>query len=108
MSSNEDIGRQVLDVAIEGDDSGATTIRGYLVALAAAVWDEVDGFSGKRPFGNSGWTWDVHAALAKAGLIEGRFDEYGGLDHADTEKGDALIRSALRALSGESGEAGTR
>ena len=100
-------GRQVLAVTLEDDDSGATTIRGYLVALAAAVWREGEGFSGKRPFGNSGWEWDVYAALVRAGLIEGTFDEYGGLEDPDTEKGDALIRSALKELAQQSGEAAT-
>lgn len=102
------IGKQVLDVAIEDDDSGATTIRGYLCALAEAVWRDGEGFSGKRPFGNSGWAWDVFAALAKAGLIEGTFDEDGSIEDADTEKGDALIRSALKELAQQSGEAATR
>ncbi|MFG3439910.1 hypothetical protein ACGF0J_21905 [Nonomuraea sp. NPDC047897] len=97
--NDQDIGRQVLDVAVEDDDSGATTIRGYLCALARAVWDEGEGFSGKRPFGNSGWQWDMYRALVKANFIAGTFDEYGGLDEADTEKGDELIAAALRVLA---------
>lgn len=97
--SQQTTGRQVLDVPIADGDSGATTIRGYLCALAAAVWSDGEGFSGKRPFGNSGWQWDVYAALVKAGLITGTFDEYGGLDDADTEKGDQLIAAALKTLA---------
>lgn len=100
-----DIGRQILNVPMADDDSGATTIRGYLVALAAAVWREGEGFSGKRPFGNSGWAWDVFAALVKANQIEGTFDEYGGLDDADTEKGNELIEAAIRALAEQDGKA---
>ena len=102
------IGQQVLDVAIQDDDSGATTIRAYLCALAGAVWSEGDGFSGKRPFGNSGWAWDVYTALAKAGLITATFDEDGCIKDAATEKGDALIRSALKELAQQPGEAATR
>jgi hypothetical protein len=99
------IGNQVLAVAMDDDDSGATTIRGYLVGLAAAVWNEGECFSGKRPFGNSGWHWDVYAALVKEGLITGTFDEYDGLDDADTDKGNELIAAALQALAEPSGEA---
>jgi hypothetical protein len=98
MSPQHELGRQVLNVPMQDDDSGATTVRGYLVALAAAVWGEGEEFSGKRPFGNSGWHWDVYAALVKAGLLDGTFDEYGGLD-ADPEKGDELIAAALKALA---------
>jgi hypothetical protein len=100
-----EIGNRVLHVTMDDDDSGATTIRGYLCALAAAVWREGEGFSGKRPFGNSGWQWDVYAALVKTDLIAGTFDEYGGLENADTTKGDQLIEAAIRALAQQPGEA---
>ena len=97
--SQHDLGHQVLAVPMNDDDSGATTIREYLVALARVMWEHGEGANGKRPFGNSGWQWDVYAALAKAGLITATFDEGGGLDDADTEKGDALIAAALQALA---------
>ena len=31
------------------------TVKDYLKTLLHTLWDEEDGFSGKRPFGNSGW-----------------------------------------------------
>jgi len=105
MNQQEHIGRRVLGVPMEDDDSGATTIRGYLCALAAAVWSEGEGFSGKRPFGNSGWQWDVYAALAKADLITATFDEDGYIDDADTRKGDELIAAACQALASTQGPA---
>jgi Protein of unknwon function (DUF3310) len=42
--------RQVLDLDIGDNLSGATTVRGYLLAK---LWTEADDFKGKRPFGSS-------------------------------------------------------
>jgi hypothetical protein len=50
-------------------DAGANiTVRDYLFELLIAVWDEGESFSGKRPFGNSGWEYDLYAPLIQAGL----------------------------------------
>lgn len=94
-----DMGHWVLNTPINDADSGATTIREYLIALARIMWQHGEGANGKRPFGNSGWQWDVYAALVKADLIEGTFVEDGGLVEADTDKGDELIADALRVLA---------
>lgn len=53
------------------NDAYAATVREYLVALLAAVWDEGEGFDGKRPFGNSGWEGEVLEALDAAGIPDG-------------------------------------
>lgn len=94
-----DLGRQVLAVPMNDDDSGATTIREYLVALAAAVWGEGEEFSGKRPFGNSDWQRKMFAALAGAGLIDGPLDKHGRLSDAADDRGRDLIAAALKALA---------
>lgn len=80
MKSADPTPRQVLDLPLPDNDSGADTVRGYLVALLAAVWDEGEGFSGKRPFGNSGWHGDFDQAFIKAGLVPGQLDEDGWVD----------------------------
>ena len=49
----------ILDIEMQPNDAGAKTIGEYLIALARNVWIEGEGFSGKRPFGNSGWQWEV-------------------------------------------------
>jgi hypothetical protein len=92
-------GHHVLDVEMEPNDSGATTIRGYLCALAAAVWNDGEGFTGKHPFGNSGWESDLYSALVKADLVEGTLDEHGSLMDADCDTGRALINEAIKALA---------
>lgn len=79
-------------------DSRAKTIRGYLVALAREVWNEGEGFSGKRPFGNSGWQFDLYATLVKNNAIPGTFDEDGYLDKCDDGQANHLIAEAIDAL----------
>jgi hypothetical protein len=88
----------VLNVPMGDNDSGADTIRGYLVALAAEVWRIGEGFSGKRPFGNSGWRSDLYIPLVKAGLISGAFDSDGYLKICDEDEGDRLINGAIAEL----------
>lgn len=60
----------ILYCPLEENDSGATTIKGYLKALLYALWDEGEGFSGKRPFGNSGWEGDLLDPLINQGLAK--------------------------------------
>lgn len=60
----------VLDAPLSVNDSGAKTIRGYLLTLGKRVVTEQEGFSGKRPFGNSGWTSDLFRPLSDEGYEE--------------------------------------
>ena len=57
-------------VVVDSDLPEGTTVRGYLETLLATLWRDEEGFSGKRPFGNSGWQSDVTRALAVAGFVE--------------------------------------
>lgn len=82
------------------NDAGAATVREYLAALLAELWKEGEAFSGKRPFGNSGWEWDVYAALVAAGLVDGVLDEDGYLDEVDAQQADRLILRAIASLGG--------
>lgn len=54
---------EVLACPLDDNDAGARTIREYLVFLLHRVWQEQEGFSGKRPFGTSGWNHDLTSAL---------------------------------------------
>ena len=89
--------RQVLDLALPDNDSGTDTVRGYLTALLALVWEHEQGFNGKRPFGNSGWQDDLYAPLVRAGLVEGSFDEDGHLEAVDAAA-EQLIQAAIDEL----------
>jgi len=90
--------RQVLRTPMGVNDAGADTIQDYLISLLAAIWEEGEGFSGKRPFGNSYWEYDVYDALVKAGHIVGTVAEDGEVDDVDRDGGYALIRQAIEAL----------
>lgn len=90
--------QRVLDVELPKNDSGATTICGFLSRLLEQVWTLDEEFSGKRPFGSSGWRFVVYRALIEQKLIAGTFDEYGGIEEFDMAAADQLILSAIKAL----------
>jgi hypothetical protein len=91
--------QRILDLPLAPDnDSGAATVRGYLIELLAALWREGADFSGKRPFGNSGWRYDLLVPLVRAGLISGSFDADGYLDDCDDVTGEQFILAAIKSL----------
>lgn len=94
--------RRVLDLRLPDNDAMADTVGGYLIELLATLWREEQSFSGKRPFGNSGWQYDLYVPLVKAGLISGELDEDGYPVEVDYKAGDRLIQAAI----GELGRAG--
>lgn len=83
---------------VEGNDADASTIRDYLTKLLLTIWQEGEGFSGKRPFGNSGWESEIYVSLVKAKRIDGHIDEDGYLDWADEASANILITEAILTL----------
>lgn len=90
---------QVLATPMGPNDAGASTMRGYLVELLLMLWRQGGGFSGKRPFGNSGWEWELYQALAAQGYVATTTDRYGELE-PDRQAADELIVRAIEALAG--------
>lgn len=76
------------------------TIHDYLIELLKTLWGEQDEFSGKRPFGNGGWDYDLIGCLIANHIIEGKLDEDGYVIEGDTKKGYALIQEYIESLSG--------
>jgi len=72
-------------------DIGETTTREWLRELLLTLWREGEGFSGKRPFGNSGWEFDAYAALIKAGVVKGKLDEYGHVEKVDRDEAEKIV-----------------
>jgi hypothetical protein len=95
----EPTGVDVLAVPLQPNGSGEDTIGGYLVALLREVWNHGSDFSGKRPFGNSGWHYDLYTGLIEAGMIAGRFDSDGHIETCDGAAGTRLINKAIDALA---------
>jgi hypothetical protein len=89
----------ILDTPMDLNDAGATTIRAYLTALLVTLWQKDEGFSGKRPFGNSGWKYDVWQALIKSGHLPGTLDDDGYVSEVDEDAGDALILAAIEQMA---------
>lgn len=89
---------KVLNCPMGENDAGAETIKGYLKALLVKVWAEGECFGGKRPFGNSGWEYELYHALAAEGLISADLDDDGDVEDCDTEAANQLILSAINAL----------
>ncbi len=88
----------ILDIEMQQNDANAKTIRDYLKALLNKLWRESEGFSGKRPFGNSGWEFEVYEALARAGVVNGKFDQDGCLEEVDHRSANKLIFDAIESL----------
>lgn len=94
--------RQILDTPMQENDAEAATIGAYLAALLLGVWNEGEGFDGKRPFGNSSWEGEVHEALVRAGHVTGTIDSDGYLDPLTDEAeqtAQALVEAAIRTLA---------
>lgn len=80
------------------NDADATTIGDYLIKLLAKVWEENECFNGKRPFGNSGWDYDLYPPLIAAGLVSGELDEDDYIDTIDQPAAAAMIADAIQHL----------
>lgn len=97
---------EILAIKLGDNDAGADTIGGYLKELLARVWDEEEGFSGKRPFGNSGWQGDIILPLVDAKLVKGRktiYDagadnEYVEYDDVDYKAGEKIIANCIEYI----------
>lgn len=77
---------EILDLPVKRHDLGATlSMRGFFERLFIKLWEEAEGFNSKRPYGNSGWKYDVYATLIKHGVIEGELDEDGCVKQLDEE-----------------------
>ena len=86
----------VLDLKFKSNDLGKkVTIRQFFFELMKTLWIEQDDFSGKRPFGNSGWDWDLISCLVKNKLIKGKLDEDGYLEDYDNEEVDNFVISQI-------------
>ncbi len=85
-------------LALSFEFEGRTiTVRDYLRKLLLTLWDEGEMFSGKRPFGNSGWDYDLYVPLIRAGLIEDALDEYGYVQDVAEAKAHAFVRQLIIA-----------
>lgn len=65
MNAQQAMYEGALALPIEHQDfSKIVTLREILTDLLITVWIDEEGFSGKRPWGNSSWQYDITEALA--------------------------------------------
>lgn len=104
-----------LDIETYGHEYGGT-VRGFFKACVLKLWHEEDGFSGKRPFGDSSWAFDITYAVAEHLGYKSKdgqdlreyfpeeaddYFEYRGLSETDREEVERKITEELeRWLSG--------
>lgn len=85
---------EIMSLEIQINDT-VMTVRDYFKELALKVWTEEEGFSGKRPWGNGGWKYDLYAELIRLGVVEGKLDEYGYVEYCDNEAIDRMLIEAF-------------
>ena len=93
----------ILDVTFDSGDLGKTvTVKEFLKELLITLWREDEGFSGKRPFGNSGWKYDMYHELIKRGIGKGtvEIDKDGDVVQSDIDEieTDKLIYQAIEKI----------
>lgn len=87
--------KDYVNIPMQENDAAAKTIGDYLKKLLLTLWDEEEGFSAKRPFGNSGWQYEIYSALISAKLVEGSLDECGYVEDVDYRVADCIIRQTI-------------
>lgn len=95
--------QDILKCPMQKNDAKARTVGEYLAQLLATLWYEGEGFSGKRPFGNSAWEYEIYEALARAGFLGNSlvFDEDGYVDSFSQEgedRANELIQRTIRMM----------
>ncbi len=87
-----------LNLIFDSNAGDSLSIRDYLYTLLVTLWNENEAFSGKQPFGDSGWEYDLYLPLIKAGYIHGVIDEYGCIELVDSENGHNFVSNLIRYM----------
>ena len=88
---------EALEVRFSSDAGDNITVREYLCKLLMTLWEEGECFSGKRPFGNSGWERDLYKPLIAGGFIIGELDGQGYVDTVDSAVASAYVCNLILA-----------
>lgn len=96
--------KQILELKFESTDLGKEiSIKDFFKELLTTLFKEGECFSGKRPFGNSGWDWDLKICLVKNGVIDGHNEidpDYPEDEdwYFDSEEADKKIFELIKEL----------
>lgn len=97
---------EALDLRFDDPDTGENmTIREYFRLLLTTLYEEGEGFSGKRPLGNSGWDTNLEAVLIQHGCIAGEVthieedgDDYWEVEDVEYDVYLAFVKSMIAAM----------
>lgn len=97
--------QEILALPMIPNDADAKTVHEYIIRMSEQLWIEEEGFSGKRPFGNSGWQHELYGSLVKGGAFPGEWDDgewtYSGSAYSSYEidnEDDTITWKDLEAL----------
>jgi hypothetical protein len=91
---------EILDTPYTFKDCPAENLRMYFYLLLDTLWVEGEGFSGKRPFGSSGWENELYVALITTGAMYGRVDEEKYPWRFDEKKAELLVSRLMMRCTG--------
>lgn len=91
--------KDVLNIKFDSDPFGEISIKGYLLSLLKELWVKKDRFSGKRPFGDSGWEYELYECLAVNNVINADITEEDGAVHDYNKlEADVVILNCIEDL----------
>lgn len=67
------------------------SIKEFLKLLLRNLWIKEEQFSGKRPFGNSGWKCPIEKGLIENNFVEGAIDDDGYVISVDDDSVNKII-----------------
>lgn len=67
------------------------TVGDFLKELLCTLWMEEEGFSSKKPFGNSSWQHEIYSVFVQNKIISGTIDEYGDFEECDYKLADKIV-----------------
>lgn len=89
---------EALEYRFDSDAGDNGSIRDYLHTLLRQLWNQGEGFSSKRPFGNSGWESDLYVPLVAGGFVDGAVDEDGYLVTCDEDEANKIVFDMIDAI----------
>lgn len=87
-----------LNIRFDSDAGDNITVRDYLFKILMMVWDEGEGFDGKRPFGNSGWDYELYRVLVMNGFTPGKIDNDGCIKSIDKCVAHEYVSGLIRYM----------
>ena len=94
--------KQILALEFHSNDLDKDiTVKDFMKELLSTLFKEMECFSGKRPFGNSGWEYDMAICFVKNKIISGTIEDLGDGDidiDFDSNDFDKMIQKIISDL----------